>query len=217
MASINPIGTSTVQQTSTDASQAPTKTDFLKLLVAQLSHQDPLAPKDDTAFVSQLAQFAALEQAQGQTALLKQVQGQLGAQANTMAVGLVGRKITASFSSILIDSGKPQPLQFTLAAPATSVTLILRDGKGNAVRTIKTSPLGAGAQSIGWDGRGDDGQPLSPGPYALGITATGVNGVVGARPEIQGAVSGISYESGTPALLVGGAQVQLRDVIQVSQ
>src|SRR5262249_38081796 len=32
--------------------------DFLRLLVAQLSHQDPLNPTDDTAFVAQLAQFS---------------------------------------------------------------------------------------------------------------------------------------------------------------
>jgi flagellar basal-body rod modification protein FlgD len=35
---------------------------FLKLLVAQLQHQDPLQPQDGTQFVAQLAQFSSLEQ-----------------------------------------------------------------------------------------------------------------------------------------------------------
>ena len=35
---------------------------FLKLLVEQLKHQDPLAPQDGAAFVAQLAQFNSLEQ-----------------------------------------------------------------------------------------------------------------------------------------------------------
>ena len=35
---------------------------FLKLLVEQLKHQDPLAPQDGTQFVAQLAQFNSLEQ-----------------------------------------------------------------------------------------------------------------------------------------------------------
>jgi flagellar basal-body rod modification protein FlgD len=35
---------------------------FLKLLVTQLQHQDPLQPQDDTQFLAQLAQFSSLEQ-----------------------------------------------------------------------------------------------------------------------------------------------------------
>ena len=38
------------------------KDEFLKLLVTQLQNQDPLNPQDDTQFISQLAQFSALEQ-----------------------------------------------------------------------------------------------------------------------------------------------------------
>ena len=38
------------------------KTQFLKLLVAQLKGQNPLDPKDGTEFVTQLAQFSSLEE-----------------------------------------------------------------------------------------------------------------------------------------------------------
>lgn len=37
---------------------------FLNILVAQLANQNPLEPTSDTEFVSQLAQFSALEQMQ---------------------------------------------------------------------------------------------------------------------------------------------------------
>jgi flagellar basal-body rod modification protein FlgD len=37
--------------------------DFLRLLVAQLSAQDPLNPVKDTEFIAQMAQFTSLEQA----------------------------------------------------------------------------------------------------------------------------------------------------------
>lgn len=36
--------------------------DFLKLLVTQMSQQDPMNPVKDTEFIAQMAQFSALEQ-----------------------------------------------------------------------------------------------------------------------------------------------------------
>lgn len=34
---------------------------FMKLLITQLTHQDPMRPKDDTEFIAQLATFSQLE------------------------------------------------------------------------------------------------------------------------------------------------------------
>ena len=44
---------------------------FLKLLVAQMKYQDPLEPTSNTEFVSQYAQFSALEQMQNMSATLE--------------------------------------------------------------------------------------------------------------------------------------------------
>ena len=48
--------------TTKSAAPAVDTNTFLKLLVEQLKHQDPLAPQDGAQFVAQLAQFNSLEQ-----------------------------------------------------------------------------------------------------------------------------------------------------------
>ena len=52
---------------------------FLQLLVTQMSHQNPLQPQEDGAFIAQLAQFSSLEQ-------LTNIDGTLKGMADAMGV-----------------------------------------------------------------------------------------------------------------------------------
>lgn len=77
------------------------KDEFLQLLVAQMKYQDPLAPTDNTQYVSQLAQFSSLEQMQNlnQTTL------------NTQAFALVGQEVIMQTTDA---SGKATLMQGTV-------------------------------------------------------------------------------------------------------
>ena len=46
-----------------EAQQDIGREEFLQLLLAQLTHQDPMNPMEDREFVAELAQFTSLEQA----------------------------------------------------------------------------------------------------------------------------------------------------------
>lgn len=72
---------------------------FLKLLVAQMSNQDPLNPQDPTQYVTQLAQFSTLEQMQslneGMQYLVGYNQGIFINSAMSTASALIGKRIEA--------------------------------------------------------------------------------------------------------------------------
>ncbi len=80
-------GTGSTGTTSdTSKSQLPTdklgadKTTFLRLLVTQLKNQNPLSPSDGVEFVTQLAQFTALEQSTQMSADIAEIRKLLTAQ-----------------------------------------------------------------------------------------------------------------------------------------
>jgi flagellar basal-body rod modification protein FlgD len=67
------------------------KDDFLKLLVTQLQHQDPMNPMDDKDFMGQMAQFSSLEQI---TNLVSATQAQAFSTQMSQAVGLIGHNVS---------------------------------------------------------------------------------------------------------------------------
>src|SRR3954451_1352490 len=67
------------------------KDDFLKLLVGQLQHQDPMEPANDTEFIGQMAQFSQLEQESNTAQSTGEISAQLG---RSGALGLIGHTVS---------------------------------------------------------------------------------------------------------------------------
>ena len=83
------------------------KDEFLKLLMAQLKHQDPLDPMDDKQFISQMATFSQLEQSINMSETMKVLTNQQS-QSNFLAYSnLINKEITyAVYDSTGEYSGK---------------------------------------------------------------------------------------------------------------
>ena len=120
--------TSAGQTTTTTAQQRNTsgvlgKDDFLKLLVAQLSHQDPMAPSSDQEWIGQMAQFSQLEQASNTAKDTSRIANSLG---HAGALGLIGRTVTYTDSEGNLLTGVVKQVDIGTDGTATLTV----DGKG---------------------------------------------------------------------------------------
>ncbi|MBB6674599.1 flagellar hook capping FlgD N-terminal domain-containing protein [Cohnella nanjingensis] len=97
MASSPGIGSNVVwpNYSSKNVAQAATpkkdlgKDEFLKILVTQLKNQDPMQPMEDKEFISQMAQFSALEQSMNMATELHNL-----TQSAALASNLIGMQVS---------------------------------------------------------------------------------------------------------------------------
>ena len=124
MSQINPTSGagSTAGATSTlSGSQGSAMLDkdaFLKLMMVQLQHQDPLNPSDPTQYLSELASFTTLEQ---ETNIATSTAQAAAEQHTVAAVALIGHTVTYTDSTGASVTGLVQSVQFTSIGPTLTV------------------------------------------------------------------------------------------------
>ncbi len=142
--------------------------DFLKLMVTQLTSQNPLKPQDGTEFVNQLAQFSTVTGIQQlQSSFADFAAAAKDGQA-LMAANLVGRSaLVASDKAILAANGTIKG-ELNVPSGASNVYVRIMDKNGTLIRTLELGPQSEGPLSFEWDGKLDDGLHFAdPGLYKI--------------------------------------------------
>ncbi len=204
------------QATGESAAPEMGQQDFLKLLVAQLRHQDPLNPVQNTEFVTQLAQFTSLEQTMGINSRLDLLANQTRGLANSEAVNLVGQDVVVS-GNRLTHEGTGAPVLFNLDAATAETKVVVLDEFGKEVKTIDLGPQVAGRGQVRWDGTDNTGTRVPPGTYSATISAkSGEGSAVVVSQETTGTVESVSFEQGYAVLkLDNGVSVPVSDLLRV--
>jgi len=131
----NPTTTTTpksASQTATDAFGLSFDS-LLKIILTQLTYQDPLKPMDNFQFVSQLAQFSQIQQGQTTNDRLQSI---ADAQATLQATGLLGKTVDVPAGQSLL-SGKVTAISFATGTP--QITIKTKDNQvisGLAISSI---------------------------------------------------------------------------------
>jgi len=192
------------------------KDDFLNLLVAQLQNQDPLNPMDSTQFTSQLAQFSSLEQLSNINTGLTALQASQQENNQSLSVGYIGKYVLADGDRVMLGAAGDSALHFDLASDADAVQVNIYDAAGEYVRTLETTALGAGRQSLAWDGKDASGYRADSGLYTFEVLAVNAAGdLVKVQPLISTPVTGVRFQDVQPHLLTAGQEIPLENVREV--
>ncbi|MGP9802820.1 flagellar hook assembly protein FlgD [Rheinheimera sp. NSM] len=117
---------------------------FLDLLVAQISHQNPLDPMDGTQYVSQLAEFANVESLQSlKIDSGKNLELQASQQA-LQATALIGQQVDVAADTILLEQAAEVKGAVNLGVEAQSVTVRLYNAQGQLMQQQELPFTGIG-------------------------------------------------------------------------
>ncbi|MFI5309610.1 MAG: flagellar hook assembly protein FlgD [Gemmatimonadales bacterium] len=181
------------------------KNAFMKLLVAQMTHQDPLAPSDGTQMATQLAQFSSVEQ-------LMNISNELGSQStsnsalvnavnNSAAIGLIGKTVTAQSDQIAVGTNPTTSVSTNLQG-AGHLTLNITDSTGATVATKDLGSVSGGMQTVPLDSLT---KGLASGTYHVTFNLADATGKITNPPALVTAkIDGINYGA-TGAVLTSGA------------
>lgn len=223
MGIISPIATDTNgNPISVESQKMLGKDDFLKLLITKLTHQDPLNPMDDEAFIAQLAQFSSLEQLQNVNNSLENSLEwdflQMQTINNTMATNLIGREVKASYNGVYLNSDNQPTISFNSTKYAQKVNVQILDINGSVIRTLVDQEVPPGSNKIMWDGRDQNGQRVAEGYYSISISAVDANGESFTPSTfLQGRVSGIVYREGSAYLQIDGMEIPLAEINEINE
>lgn len=192
--------------------------DFLNLLITQLQNQDPLNPLDSTEYTAQLAQFTSLEELYAVNENLLTIQEILSSQSEETLLELIGKTVKADDNTILVSDGSALSGAYTLDE-AADVTISIYDSSGSEIRTLYSYGQDAGEHDIDWDGRDDNGEQVSDGTYYYEVSAVDENGdSIDVNTYICGEVTGITYEYGSPYLIVGDRLVSTdQSIVEITE
>ncbi|MBW2123937.1 MAG: flagellar hook assembly protein FlgD [Deltaproteobacteria bacterium] len=189
--------------------------DFLRLLLTQLSYQDPLSPMDSMEFTAQLSQFSQLEQMLDLNHKLDSLLLYQSSLNSWQGVGMIGKEVDAAGDWVELSEGKAGKVGYSLDQDTNRVSVRIYDPGGRLVRTLDLGAEHGGEHLIQWDGRDDNHVPLPDGVYAIEVRAGAGEEARAVPTFVRGVITGLSLEGDQPVLLMGSQEVPFADITVV--
>ncbi len=143
---------------------------FMKLLVAQMQNQDPLAPMDNAQMTTQLAQLNMVSGINQLNTTLTSALSNMQASQTMQASSLIGREVLVPGTTLQLREGQAK-MGVDLDQSVDSLKLTVLDAAGQPLRSLDLGPRPAGLTPLSWDGATDAGSAAADGRYSFTLEA----------------------------------------------
>lgn len=192
--------------------------DFMKLLLMELSHQNPLEPMDNKELIGQMTQFTSLAELTSLNGKLDEVVTAQRSMQNATITNMIGKivKVDGNNTTYLSDTAD---ISYDLAENASTVKLFIRDANGNIVFAEELGEQEKGGYSFTWDGKDINGNRLPEGSYSFEIEAFEINGdPVGVATWSSGKITNIVYgEDETSFVIDGTRKIYMDEILSIGE
>ncbi len=224
MSVINPANASDVlskyrlDQEQTSNNKELGKNEFMELMIAQLKNQNPLEPRDNGEFISQLAQFSSLEEMQSLSGSVDDVVSQFRSTQALQASAMVGRTVLAPSPVGILGGAGEISGNIQVPASTSGLRLSIENQVGERVRQLDLGAQPAGVTGFRWDGQDGNGNSLPPGPYRIVAEAAYPDGQQQLGTMVSANVDSVSLGKGGSVTLnlAGMGSIALSDVQQIN-
>ncbi len=177
-------------------SQEMGKNDFLRLLMTQLSNQDPTSPQDPTQFVTQLSQFSQVESLTNLSSKMDELVKINSATNAAGSVSLLGKEIR-------VDSNKivgPATVFYNQEKDSVRSKIEILDTSGKVVKMVDNLPNTKGVHEV-------EIKDLAEGSYTFRVVAYDDAGKdVKSQLSVLERITGVNFTESSPVLLTASGQ-----------
>ncbi|MCY7306013.1 MAG: flagellar hook assembly protein FlgD [Rhodoferax sp.] len=191
--------TAAVTESAVTKNGAGSEDRFLKLLVAQLSNQDPLNPMDNAQMTSQMAQISTVSSIEKVNTTLGSLAAQLSSLQMLQGGSLVGRNVLVEGTQLALHQGQAGGA-IDLATRADSVKVEILSAGGRVVDTIDLGRLEPGRHAFDWSAGANAG--LVSASYR--VTATSAGKPVAAAALVRDHIESVSSDNGVMNMQLRG-------------
>ena len=216
--SISSVNSTSTAQASATASAAAgsnaaaQQANFLKLLVAQLNHQDPMNPMDNAQMTTQMAQLNMVSGIDKLNVTAQSMATQFASLQAMQGASLVGQSVLVNGSGLPLDAGTGKG-GFNLSNNADAVSVQVLTASGQVLDTIKLGAQTAGQHPFSWSSTDYANRT----DLSFSITATSAGQNVAATPLMQSKVLSANPTSNGLTLSLQGVTnpVPYSDVVSI--